>query len=198
MSGDPQLTVDRASYRRRLLDGLEQSIRERGLQRTQIDHIVRNARVSKRTFYECFASKAACFTELIDAWSREMLVAVEDAVDEDVSWDRQVDQTVDAYLRVLADKPELAVTVTRELPSLGARGVELQEEDIDRYVRLMMNLTRNAAMRRAGVRPVDSETAAMLIGGVAEILDRANRDGRPPESVGPTVKRVIKRVIAPQ
>lgn len=187
-----------ASFRRRLFDGLEQSIRERGLAQTQISDIVRNAKTSKRTFYECFASKTACFEELIDHWGREILAAVEAAIDVHAPWDRQVDQSVDAYLSVLAAKPELTVTVTRELPALGERGIELQEQDIDRYVGLLMELTRNDAMRSAGVERIDQETGAMLIGGVAEILDRANRKGRPPQSVAPTIKRVIKRVIGPQ
>jgi AcrR family transcriptional regulator len=189
---------DQADFRQRLLDGLALSIREVGLQNTQITDIVRNARTSNRTFYECFPNKTACFLELIDQWSGDIHVAVETAIDEDAPWDEQVDQTVDAYLEILAEKPELTVTLTRELPSLGVRGVQQQEEDIDRYVGLMMGVTRNESARRAGVEPVDHDTAAMLIGGIAEILDRANRAGNAPDSIGPTVKKVIKRVIGPR
>jgi len=193
----PAATPQRADFRRRLLLGLEQSIREVGLQRTQIGDIVRNARTSNRTFYECFPDKAACFAELIDEWSRETSVAVQAAIDPEASWDRRIDQSVDAYIGILATKPELTVTVTRELPALGARGIELQEEDIDRYVELLMEMTRDPGMRETGVLPVDAWTAAMLIGGVAEIIDRANREGRPLESVAGTIKRVIKRVVGP-
>lgn len=194
----PAATPERADFRRRLLDGLEQSIREVGLQQTQIGDIVRNARTSNRTFYECFPDKEACFAELIDEWSRETSVAVQAAVAPDAPWDRRIDQSVDAYIGILATKPELTVTVTRALPALGARGIELQEEDIDRYVGLLMETTRTQVMRDAGVTPLDAWTAAMLIGGVAEIIDRANREGKPLESVAPTIKRVIKLVIGPR
>jgi len=187
-----------ADFRRRLLDGLALSIRVIGLRKTQITDIVRNAQTSKRTFYECFPNKTAAFIELIDEWSRDIHAAVTEAVDEDAPWDEQVDQSVDAYLEILKEKPELTVTLTRELPSLGVRGIEQQEEDIDRYVALMIDMTRNRAMREAGVKPVDRETATMLIGGIAEILDRAIREGRPPDSIGPTVKKVIKLVVAPR
>ena len=98
--------------------------------------------------------------------------------------DERIDQSVNAYLGFLAREPELTVTVTRELPALGSRGIALQEEDIDRYVGLLMEMTRNPGMSDAGVEPVDAWTAAMLIGGVAEILDRAIREGKPVESVG--------------
>jgi AcrR family transcriptional regulator len=198
-SADPPTEPrERAAFRRRLLLGLEQSIREIGLQQTQIGDIVRNARTSNRTFYECFADKEACFAELIDEWSRETSVAVQAAIDPDARWDQRIDQAVDGYIGVLATKPELTVTVTRELPALGNRGIELQEEDIDRYVALLMEMTRNPGMSDAGVDPVDAWTAAMLIGGVAEILDRANREGKPLESVAATIKRVIKLVIGPR
>lgn len=185
-------------FRRRLLDGLAQGIRERGLQGTQVGDIVRNARTSKRTFYECFDDKEACFAALIDEWGQEILATVQAAVDPEAPWDRQIDTTIDAYLAVLAEDPALAVTSTRDLPSLGARGVELQERDVDRYAALMMEMTRGPAMRRAGVVPVDAETAAMLVGGVAEILDRAIRAGRSPATVGTTVKKVMKLVLGPR
>jgi AcrR family transcriptional regulator len=199
-SGEPTSTAtpERSDFRTRLLAGLEQSIREVGLQQTQIGDIVRNARTSNRTFYECFASKEACFAELIDRWSREISDEVEAAVDPESPWDQQVDQTVDAYVGILATKPELSVTITRELPSMGLRGVELQEEDIDRYARLTMAMSRNPGHARAGVAPVDFWTALMLIGGIAEVLDRANREGKPPGSVAGTIKSVIKRVIGPR
>ncbi len=184
-------------FRRRLLDGLAEAIAEKGLQGTQIGDIVRNARTSNRTFYECFADRDEAFAALIEEWGEQILATVREAVDPDAAWDRQVDLTVDAYLGALSADPALTVTVTRDLPTLGRRGVELQERDIDRYTELMMELTAGQAMRRAGVVPVEREIATMLIGGVAEIIDRATREGRSPESVGPTMKTVIKRVIGP-
>src|SRR5436309_3282404 len=55
--------------RQRLLDGLRQAIREQGLPQLTISDIVRNARTSKRTFYECFADKDACLVELAEEWA---------------------------------------------------------------------------------------------------------------------------------
>ncbi len=197
MKTKEQAATPKRSPRRRLLDGLAESIRQKGLQGTQIADIVANARTSRRTFYECFANKEACFEELIDEWGEEILAAVEAAVDPEAPWEEQVEATVDSYLGALARDPVLTVTVTRELPALGARGVEWQVRDIDRYVDLMVRLTRGATMRREGIEPVSTEAAVMLIGGVAEVLDRANREGKAPESVAETIKTVVKKVIGP-
>ena len=188
-------TVEGTDFRVRLLAGLEQSIREVGLQRTRIGDIVRNAGTSNRTFYECFADKETCFAELISEWSREVSVMVEAAIDPEAPWEVQIDQSVDAYLGIFASKPELAVTATRDLPALGARGVELQEADIDRYVDLMVRMTGSPTMRRAGIVPVDPWTAAMLVGGIAEVIDRSIRTEAPLESTAATIKRVLKLVI---
>jgi AcrR family transcriptional regulator len=188
----------RADTRRRLLDGLAQSIREKGLRGTQITDIVRNARVSNRTFYECFADKESCFTELIEEWMLAILEIVQAALDPEAPWDEQVDTAVETYLAALAENPAMTVTVTRELPALGTRGAALQEKDIDRTATFLMEMTRGPAMRRAGVEPITLDTAVMLIGGIAEIVDRAAREGQPTESVGQTIKTVVKRVIGPR
>ncbi|HEY0277158.1 MAG TPA: TetR/AcrR family transcriptional regulator [Solirubrobacterales bacterium] len=188
---------EKSGFRRRLLDGLAKAIRDKGLARAQITDIVANARTSNRTFYECFADKEACFEALIEEWGEEILAAVEAATDPEAPWQEQVDASVDAYLGAFAADPSLTVTVTRELPTLGQRGVEWQERDIDRYVDLMERMTATRAMRDAGVEPVSRETAMMLIGGIAELLDRVTREGRSPDSIAATVKKVIKRVIGP-
>jgi hypothetical protein len=61
-----------------------------------------------------------------------------------------------------------------------------------------MDMTRDVGMRRAGVKPVTRDAAVMLIGGIAELVDRATRDGRPPESTADTIKSVVKLVIGPR
>jgi AcrR family transcriptional regulator len=193
----PRHLEERGDFRRRLLDGLAESIREKGFGATQISDIVGKARTSNRTFYECFPNKESCFEDLIEEWGDELVSTVRAAIDPDAPWDRQIDRTVDAYLAAFAADPALAVMVSRELVTLGQRGVEWQERDIDRYVEVLMDMTSGPEMRRAGIQPVGRDTAIMLIGGIAEILDRATNEGRSPSSVAPTVKAVIKRVVGP-
>jgi AcrR family transcriptional regulator len=187
----------RTDAHRRLLDGLAQSIREKGLRQTQINDIVRNARVSKRTFYECFADKESCFVELIEEWTRTLIGVAQEALDPEAPWEEQVDVTVDAYLAAIDDDPALEVTITRELPAMGERGMATHEEDINRIARFLMETTQGPAMRRAGVEQISFDAAVMLIAGIAELLDRTTREGRAAGTAAPTIKMVIKRVIGP-
>jgi AcrR family transcriptional regulator len=186
-----------ADNRRRLLDGLAESLREKGLQGTQIGDIVRHARTSKRTFYECFPDKESAFVELIREWSVGILANVEIAIDAQAPWAEQVDQAIDTYVGALTDDPMVTMTVSRDLPTLGARGAALQREGIDRFAALMVRITRRPEAKSEGIKPVSDTAAVMLIGGIAELLARASQDGTPLSDVAETAKTVIKAAIGP-
>jgi AcrR family transcriptional regulator len=185
-------------HRSRLLEGLAQSLREKGLQRTQIGDIVRHAHTSRRTFYECFADKESAFVELIREASIALHALVEAAVDPTVAWDEQIDSAIDAYFAALAADPALTATVSRELPTLGDRGAALQHEGIERFARLVVRITSAPGMRREGVRPVTLEEGVMLMGGVGELIDRATRADTTLSEAAAVAKAVIKAVVEPR
>jgi AcrR family transcriptional regulator len=184
--------------RRRLLDGLRQAIREQGLQQTTISDIVRNARTSKRTFYECFTDKDACLVELADEWAAALREAVDVGVDRQAQWDTQIDAAVDAFIAAVAADPVLSVAISRELPALGGRSLELWERDVDFYAAFYMELSRGMMMRRAGVEPLSEERAVILVGGLSELIDRCLRTGQPLDAAGDAMKEAMKLMIGPR
>lgn len=190
----PEARID---YRRRLLDGLAQSLREKGLQGTQITDIVGHARTSRRTFYECFPDKEAAFVELIRELRSSIVQLIEAAIDPDAPWDEQIDRAIDVYLGALTEDSALSATVSRALPTLGDRGAALQHEGIDQFARLVVEMASGSGMRRDGVSPLTLATAVMLMGGVAELINRARHEGADLAVAGATAKSVIKAVIRP-
>jgi AcrR family transcriptional regulator len=190
-------TAPELDRRTRLLEGLAQSLREKGLQGTQIADIVRHARTSRRTFYECFPDKESAFVELIRQSSVAIRAQVEVAVDPGAPWEEQLEVAIDAYFGALSGDPALVATISRELPTLGDRGAALQHEGVERFAELVVRLTRGPEMSRAGVRAVTLEEAAMLMGGVAELVARALHDGQAPSRAAETAKAVIKAVVGP-
>ena len=54
-------------HRARLLEGMARAVAAKGYADTTIADIVREASVSRRTFYENFADKAECLTALYEA-----------------------------------------------------------------------------------------------------------------------------------
>src|SRR5260221_13968885 len=60
------------NQRERLIAGLAEAIAENGYAGTTIAHITRHAAVSRRTFYEHFASKDECFVAAYDTVMTEL------------------------------------------------------------------------------------------------------------------------------
>ena len=69
-----------AGHRARLTEGLAAAIAEKGYAAVTIADVVRVARVSKRTFYEHFADKEACFLALYAETTEELLELIGIAV----------------------------------------------------------------------------------------------------------------------
>lgn len=183
--------------RQRLLEALAEAIRERGLRGTQIADIVRRARTSRRTFYECFDDKEACFVELVREATTQMLATIEQSVDLAAPWDAQIDTAIDIYVQALAEDPAMTATISRELPALGLRGAAVQREGIERYAGFMVRMLGSEPVRAAGVVQPSLETAVMLLGGVNELVIHAVDHGEPLSTVADVAKDVIKAVIDP-
>jgi AcrR family transcriptional regulator len=184
-------------HRDRLLAGLAESIREKGLAGTQISDIVRHARASRRTFYQCFPDKETCFAELAEALTSAVLHGVESAVDVSAPWAVQVDESIVAYLDLLDGDPAMAITFSSDLPMLGARGVAIQRSAIERFAELLVRLVDSEAMRGAGLPPISLEKAVMLVGGMHEAMVRAVGRDEPVKALAPVAKDVIKAVLEP-
>jgi AcrR family transcriptional regulator len=182
-------------HRERLLEGLAASIREKGLAGTQITDIVRHARASRRTFYQCFVDKDACFLELAQAVGDLAREVVGGAVDADAPWERQIEQAVDAYLGLLAADPKMAVAVSSELPTLGAPWLAIRNEGIERFASLVVDMSRSPSMRAGGIEPMSIETAVLLVAGLDGMVARAVRREESILDLAPTAKAIVKAVF---
>ncbi len=184
-------------HRRRLLDGLAQALREKGLQGTQITDIVGHARTSRRTFYECFPDKESAFVELIGELRSSVIQLIEAAIDPNAPWEEQVDRAIDVYLGAIREDPALFATVSRALPTLGDRGAALQHEGIDQFAAVVVGMVNGPGMRRDAVAPISHDTAVMLMGGVAELINHVRSESTELTAAGATAKAVIKAVLRP-
>jgi AcrR family transcriptional regulator len=185
-------------HRERLLQALAEAIRERGLRGTQIADIVRRARTSRRTFYECFEDKEACFVALVREATTQMLATIEASIDPAAPWNVRIDQAIDIYVQALAQDPAMTATISRELPALGLRGAAVQREGIERYAAFMVRMLGSETGQSARVIVPSRETAVMLLGGVNELVIHAVDHGEPLSTVAEVAKDVIKAVIDPR
>ena len=166
-----------AAFRGRLLDGLAESIRERGYRETTVADIVRHAKTSKRTFYGQFTSKDDCLLELLDIDNERMIADVRAAVDPDADWYTQVEQAIDSYVGTIESRPPIWLTWIREFPALGDAAREVQRRGMQRFTDMLVELSGNPGFERAELPRVSRPLAVILLGGLRELTALTLEDG---------------------
>ncbi len=166
-------------FRRRLLDGLAASIEERGYRETTVADIVRYARTSKRTFYDHFPTKEACFVELLSANNEELVATLRGAVDPVSPWQQQVRQAVTAYVGSIEANPAITLSWIRELPALGEGARPMLRRGFSSLAATVAALSTGPAFRRDGIAPLSPTAAVILVGGLRELTAQTVEDGQP-------------------
>jgi AcrR family transcriptional regulator len=173
----PAVATDESGYRRRLLDGMAQSIREVGLANTRIADVVRHARTSRRTFYEFFESRDECYMALLRERTLHQITTIAAAVNPVDDFEHQVSSAIQAWIDSAAQEPELMRSWIRELATLGDHARELQRELLDAFVAMVERLAESESAAAAGVSSPPRELVVMLIGGLRELVAVTVEDG---------------------
>jgi AcrR family transcriptional regulator len=187
-----------AQSRRRLLNGLMRSIREKGFRETTVSDIVRYAYTSRRTFYAEFATREECYIALIDASDQELSQHIMAAVDVEAPWEMQVRQAVTAYIEYSQANPELTLTGIRDLPALGEAALLQQRGMMDTFADMLIRLTHNQPFRDAGIPPFPRDMAFLLVGGIRELTAVLVEDGRDLREMTETIIEAATGLLHPR
>jgi AcrR family transcriptional regulator len=187
-----------AVFRQRLLDGMAAAIRGHGYRESTIADIVRLARTSRRTFYEHFESKEACYVALLRESNAEMIREITDAVDPHASWQTQVRQAIEAWLGAACSEPEITLSWIREIPSLGEEARKLQRDFLEAFLVMIQTLTDTAELRAAGVLPPSRQLAILLLGGLRELIATTAEDGADITSITDVALEATYALLGPR
>jgi AcrR family transcriptional regulator len=168
-AGHPRLDEDKSNFRQRLLDALEDGIAEDGYPRTTVADIVRRARTSRRTFYEHFDSREACFVALLTEANAEQVRQISSAVDANAPWKSQVRQAIEAWISSGESRSSLMLSWIRDVPSLGDAARGLQRDAMENFIEMVRALADTGEFRAAGVGPFSRQRIIMLLGGLQEL-----------------------------
>ncbi|MDX1889484.1 TetR/AcrR family transcriptional regulator [Mycolicibacterium sp. 050158] len=166
------------AFRRRLLDGLADSIAERGYRATTVADVVRGAKTSKRTFYDEFASKEQCFVELLHANNDDLIAHITAAVAPDATPDEQVHAAVGAYVEHIESRPAITLSWIREAPALGDLARPLNRAAMQRLTDMLVGISTSPGFQRAGLEPISRSLALILLGGMRELTALLVEDGQ--------------------
>ncbi len=157
-------------HRARLQEGMARAVAAKGYADTTIADIVREAGVSRRTFYENFADKAECLTALYESSSANALAVLRGAINPQSDWQAQVEQALTAYFGALACNPVLLRTLFIEILGLGMPGLAARRRVNQQLVDLMLEVVNNrpgAPLRKAPLQPM---MAMAVVGGINEMV----------------------------
>jgi AcrR family transcriptional regulator len=168
-TGHPRVDEDKSNFRQRLLDALEEGIAEDGYPRTTIADIVRRARTSRRTFYEHFDSREACFVALLTEANAEQVRQISAAVDANAPWKGQVRQAIEAWISSGESRSSLMLSWIRDVPSLGDAARGLQRDAMENFIEMVRALADTGEFRAASVGPFSRQRIIMLLGGLQEL-----------------------------
>ena len=182
-------------HRSRLLEGMAQCVALRGYADTTIADIVREAGVSRRTFYEHFSDKAACLVALYEAASQNALAVLRSAVDPQRGWQEQVESAIGAYLGVLASNPVLMRTLFVDILGLGLPGLAARRHANQQLADFMQEVVNQPSSGPV----LHSAMAMAVVGGINELVLQAieqDQVARLGELVAPASALLLAAVVA--
>lgn len=182
-----------SEHHSRLLQGMAQSVAAKGYADTTIADIVREAGVSRRTFYAYFDTRADCLIALYEAASRNALRVLQGVIDPSRDWQTQVEQALTAYLQALSRNPVLLRTMFIDILGLGAPGLAARRRVNQSIADFMLEVVN--ARQPAPVLARDMAMA--VVGGIHELVLQAIEQERVdalPELAG-QAGRLVRAVV---
>ena len=197
----PAANEPAVSHRERVIAAMASSIETKGYRETTVADVVRIARTSRRTFYEHFRDRDACFLALFDAVNDATMEAIAAAVEPQAPLEDQVDAALGAYIDSVTTHPALYRSFVRELPGLGQEGADRQLGVIERFAALLVELVESGRREQPelAARSLHRDTAIMIVGGLRELAVISMQQGRDVRelraSAGATVKAILSGTL---
>jgi AcrR family transcriptional regulator len=193
----PDAPVQQIGHRERLIAAMAQSIEEKGYRETFVGDVVRIARTSRRSYYQHFKDREACFLAVFDETNADAIAQIAAAVQPERPWEEQVDAALGSYLDVIAARPRLWQSFARELPALGQEGAARQRATLARFAELLVALVESGrqAQPKLETQPLRPDLALIIVGGLRELIVSAAEQERDLRELRPVAAQTIKAIF---
>lgn len=170
-----------ASQRGRLLVAMADVVGEKGYAATAVADVLKAAGISRRTFYEHFSDKEACFLAAheygVEVMVREMLSRIEGIE----SWRERVEVALATFLGSLASEPGFARAFLVEVWAAGPAAYARHAEVLTRFHALLRGLHEMARADNPDIVPVSDVIIAAVTGGISRVATIHVLSGRTDE-----------------
>ncbi len=163
-----------------MLEAVVRAASDKGYAAVTITDIVERAGVSRRTFYEHFADKEACFLAAYDTGIEILLARMRDAVNaiRGADWRAWARASIEAYLDVLDDEPSFARALHIEVFAAGPDAQARRAEIISLLAGEWRRLYERARRADRSLPPTPCQTLlATIVVGHEELVREQLRTG---------------------
>jgi AcrR family transcriptional regulator len=154
-----------ASQRGRMLRAMAEAAAEKGYANTAVADVVARAGVSRKTFYEHFENKEACFLAAYDATVDALYGAVADEAGEPQPFEDQIRRLLRVYLDMLAADPQVAYAYLIAVYAAGPAALARRRAVVDRFAAMFADLHA-----RTGAAPLPALRYEALVGAISSIV----------------------------
>jgi AcrR family transcriptional regulator len=180
------------NQRERIITAMVDTVAERGYNATTVAHITKAASVSRRTFYEHFADKEACFLAAYDMVADHIRASMRAAAESFGEWPQQVRAALATMLRFLASEPELARLCMVEPVAAGGEIAARHRASMQGFVAIL----KAGRPEHSGGRPLPEATEETLVGGIVSLIVREISAGRTAE-LEQLLPDLVELILAP-
>ena len=181
--------------------GIIIAVEEHGYANTTVGDIAKAARISRRTLYEHFPDKQACFLAAYGRIADQLMSDVVEAARAAPDGPQRTRVAVEAYLHALARSPEVARSFLTEIKAVGPEGLELYCHVTQRFATMFVDLIEETADGLSDVAPdelpellgFDQTYALALAGAINELVLQAIVGG-PPQTLPGRLERLAEPV----
>ncbi len=173
----PAAAAPAEEVRGRVMAGMVAAVEEKGYAATTVADIAKAARISRRTLYEHFDDKEACFLAAYSMMSDTLITQVVTAARSVEPGLARVHAATTAYFQALGDQPEVARAFLTEINAVGPAGLELRMKVNQRFAAMMADLVAESVGPVGEqlpdgryARTFDASMASALVGGINELV----------------------------
>jgi AcrR family transcriptional regulator len=180
------------NQRERIITAMVDTVAERGYNATTVAHITKAASVSRRTFYEHFADKEACFLAAYEMVADHIRSSMQAAAGVFEEWPQKVRAALATMLRFLAGEPELARLCMIEPVAAGGEVAARHRASMQGFVEIL----KAGRPERSGERPLPEATEETLVGGIVSLIVMEINAGRT-EKLEKLLPDLVELILAP-
>jgi AcrR family transcriptional regulator len=182
----------------RLTIGMAEAVAEKGYGGTTIADVVRHAKVSRRTFYEHFEDKEACFLAAYDGAAALILDTIARGAGSQLPWEERIMAGLDAYLDGMVQEPALTRVFLVEILGAGPRALARRREVHERFAAQQRALVDELRAERAEIAELSPAMSMAVVAAINELVLLAveqTEEGGSVELLRETAAELLQAVV---